>query len=125
MGLDNGVILEARIDIPHPQWDWMSKDPETEICYWRKFWGFRNEIVTTFGQEDECADIYLDKNGLLTFIEILETYLDRDYYINFGESIWTYEEYLVHNIECLENLKVVVKYLEENPDVKCYFYDSY
>lgn len=57
-------------------------------------------------------------------IEILEQYLDREYYED-NDSIWTFEEYLVYNIVCLLNLKILKNYLQEHPESKCYFYDSY
>lgn len=127
MGLDNGVIIKCRdVQLPYfKDYEWLAGAGEAEVCYWRKFWGFRNEIVTHFGQKEECDDIYLDYDNIDEFIEILEQFLDRQYYYDFGGSIWEYEQYLIHNIECLENLKVVKEYLKDHPDVKCYFYDSY
>lgn len=127
MGLDNGVIIKCReVNLPYfEDYEWLARAGESEVCYWRKFWGFRNEIVAHFKQKHECADIYLNPSKIDEFIEILEKFLDRDYYVDSGESIWDYEDYLIHNIRCLENLKCVRDYLVDHPDVKCYFYDSY
>lgn len=126
MGLDNGVIVKAKIEIPHNNaWWCISNEDKTEVAYWRKFWGFRNEIVETFGQESECADIPINDENIDKLITILEKYLDRDYFDDNANSIWEYHEYLIYNIRMLENLKVLSKYLKENPDTKCYFYDSY
>lgn len=85
----------------------------------------RDEITKHFEQESDCDDIYLNSSDIEDFIDILECYLDRDYYKENANSVWEYEEYLVHNIYALENLKVLKKYLEEFPNTKCYFYDSY
>lgn len=127
MGLDNGVVLKTKvpINIPHPPFDWHSDPDEHEVCYWRKFWGLRNTIVTEFHQTEECADVPLDAERVGRLRCILEEFLDRDFYEQYGDSIWDYEEYLIHNIECCENLAWLQNFLEEHPDEECYFYDSY
>lgn len=126
MGLDNGVVVKAKIEIPNDNNWWNDNNTnETDIAYWRKFWGFRNEVVKHFCQEEECADIPINNDNVDELITILEKYLDRNYYEENGDSIWEYHEYLIYNIRILENLKVLSKYLKENPDTKCYFYDSY
>jgi len=127
MGLDNGINIKCRdIDLPYfKDYKWLADNGESEVCYWRKFWGFRNDVVNHFGQEEECADIELDADKITELIEILEKYLERKFYNNYGDSIWDYEDYLIHNIQCLKNLKCVREYLKIHPDVRCYFYDSY
>ena len=89
MGLDNGIMIRGKhhpeLKLPHPPWEWGSND--VEICYWRKFWGFRNEMVVHFNQKEDCENIPLTTNDLLEVIEILETYLDRDYYDTNADSI--------------------------------------
>lgn len=81
MGLDNGVIVKAKIESPHNNaWWWSSNGDKTEVAYWRKFWGFRNEVVKTFGQESECANIPINNKNIDKLITILEKYLDRDYF---------------------------------------------
>lgn len=127
MGLDNGIMIRGKrhleLNLPYPAWDWGSRD--LEICYWRKFWGFRNEMVQRFHQKEECADIPLLVDDLQEVIEILENYLDRDYYEMNADSVWTYEEYLVRIIHDIENIQELIRYMNENHDVICYFYDSY
>ena len=127
MGLDNGVVLKTNLEVnyPHKEWDWRTDKQEYDICYWRKFWGFRNEVVSEFNQSKECVDIYLNANDVGKIRCILEQYLDRDYYNNNANSVWEYEEYLIHNINCLKYLEMLQNFLEEHPDEECYFYDSY
>lgn len=126
MGLDNGIVLKTKIkhDIS-PYFNRGIHPDEYDVCYWRKFWGFRNEVVREFKQREPCTDIPLDAEGIGRLRCILEQYLDRDYYENNGNSIWSYEEYLLHNIRCLKNLEILQNFLEEHPNEKCYFYDSY
>lgn len=126
MGLDNGVVLKTKIkhDIP-PYFDWRDNPDECDVCYWRKFWGFRDEVVLEFGQKEPCEDIPLDAERVGRLRCILEQYLDRSYYEDNGDSIWDYEEYLLHNISCLKNLEILQDFLEEHPNEECYFYDSY
>lgn len=68
------------------------------MAYWRKFWGFRNEVVEAFKQESECANIPINNENIDELITILEKYLDRDYFDENANSIWLYHEYLIHNI---------------------------
>mgnify|MGYP003302754993 CR=1 FL=1 len=110
--------------MPHPKkCKWLADGGKTEVCYWRKFWGFRNEVVDIF--DCNAEDLRLNPPKIDIIIETLEKFLERDYYDNYGDSIWEYDEYLLHNIECLQNLKCVKQYLINHPDVECYFYDSY
>lgn len=127
MGLDNGVVLKTNleVDCPHKSWDWRTDHQEHDLCYWRKFWGFRNAVVTEFHQTEECADIPLNAEKVGKLRCILEEFLDREFYEDNADSIWDYEEYLIHNIECCENLAWLQNFLEEHPDEKCCFYDSY
>ena len=127
MGLDNGVVLKTNLEVDHPHksWDWRTDHQEHDLCYWRKFWGFRNAVVTEFCQESECADIQLDAEKVGKLRCILEEFLDREFYEDNGESIWDYEDYLLHNIHCCENLAWLQNFLEEHPNEECYFYDSY
>lgn len=127
MGLDNGIVLKTNLEVnyPHKEWDWRTDKQEYDICYWRKFWGFRNIVVTEFHQTEECADIPLNAEKVGKLRCILEEFLDREFYEDNADSIWDYEEYLIHNIECCENLAWLQNFLEEYPDEKCCFYDSY
>lgn len=127
MGLDNGVVLRTNLEVDYPfkEWDWRTDKQEYDVCYWRKFWGFRNAVVTEFHQTEECADIPLNAEKVGKLRCILEEFLDREFYEDNADSIWDYEEYLIHNIECCENLAWLQNFLEEHPDEKCCFYDSY
>lgn len=127
MGLDNGVVLKTKfpVNIPHPPFDWHKDPDEHEVCYWRKFWGLRNTVVTEFHQIEECANIQLNAEGVGKLRCILEEFLDREFYEQNGDSIWDYEDYLLHNIECCKNLIWLQNFLEEHPNEECYFYDSY
>ena len=127
MGLDNGVVLRTNLEVDYPfkEWDWRTDKQEYDICYWRKFWGFRNAVVTEFHQTEECADIPLNAEKVGKLRCILEEFLDREFYEDNADSIWDYEEHLIHNIECCENLAWLQNFLEEHPDEKCCFYDSY
>ena len=127
MGLDNGVVLKTNLEVnyPYKEWDWRVDKQEFDICYWRKFWGLRNTVVTEFHQTEECADIPLNAEGVGKLRCILEEFLDREFYEQNGDSIWDYEDYLLHNIQCCENLTWLQNFLEEHPNEECYFYDSY
>lgn len=127
MGLDNGIMIRGKnhknLKLPHWTNDFWSND--TEICYWRKFWGFRNEMVEEFHQKEECDDIELTIDDLPKVIELLEQFLEREYFEDNADSPWTYEEYLIYIIRNIENINALIDYMEDHPEVTCYFYDSY
>lgn len=81
--------------------------------------------MSHFSPKHEGIDIPLNSGGIEDIIDILEQFLNREYYEENGESIWEYEDYLIYMIRNLENLKVVKEYLIKYPETKCIFYDSY
>ena len=55
MGLDNGIVLNKPTSvIPfYVKVDsWASSQDSVEICYWRKCWGIRDEILSLFPEAD-------------------------------------------------------------------------
>lgn len=127
MGLDNGLMIRGKnhknLNLPHKTNDYWSED--TEICYWRKFWGFRNDVVECFEQSEPCADISLTLDDLSAIITLLERYLDREWFDCYADSPWEYEEYLIYIIHNIENINALIDYMTDYPGVECYFYDSY
>ena len=135
MGLDNGIVIKVAPEkIPQlirtyvPKLAYYQND-EYELCYWRKCWGIRNDILDILYHHTDDIDstyefkiVYTDVQKI---IDVLVNYLDRKYWDDNADSIWDYEEMripLVYNIFILGWLK---DYLKENPETEVYFYDSY
>jgi hypothetical protein len=138
MGLDNGIVLKTKAKISHISLpkvikeDWLNKDYDKsiEVCYWRKCWGIRNEIIYDILQINEEAlyDYSLTIENINDIIDILKKYAyNKKYYEDNARSIWEFEEYndkLKEDIKRIKWLKRYMKYHKGNIE-KVTFYDSY
>ena len=59
------------------------------------------------------------------FDPFIMTDFDKEYYEDNANSVWEYEEMQEANLQYYMNLMWVKSYLESNPSVELYFYDSY
>ena len=102
-----------------------------EIIYHRKDWGWRNEIMHTFGWWDNKSDTQykfeLEKpSDVLLLIELTAQWLDEERWENEGSSIWGYQESArKHLITDISNLGIIYGWMLNNPDAYLEFYDSY
>ena len=101
-----------------------------EIIYHRKDWGWRNDIMNTFGWRTASIDQYkfeLERlSDVLTLIELTAKWLDKGRWEDEGSSIWEYEESARrHLIQDICNLAIIYGWMLNNPDVYLEFYDSY
>ena len=128
MGLDNGFICKniKRDEIPsYVRLPWDCRDEDIEIAYFRKCWGIRGEIIRLLHVKDDEYKIPVEKEDIIPIVKILMKYLDREYYDENADSIWEYDEYKENIQHSIINLMWLRVYMETNPDVTCYFYDSY
>lgn len=80
------VYIEALI----PEWFNEYKDAEedkTEVIYFRKFWGFRNEVKHKLHSADDEYITMLDPEYIAAMAAILFKFIDRDYYEDNADSI--------------------------------------
>lgn len=137
MGLDNGFyvrsnkrkitrdILPAGIVYP---FDTDYTDNGVEIIYHRKDWGWRTDIINTFGWRSMSENQYKFEMGpgqALRMIELTASWLDKERWENEGSSIWEYDEIKKILIRDISNLAIIYGFMLENPDVYLEFYDSY
>jgi hypothetical protein len=131
MGLDNGIYLQ---DIKREQikFPWFvilpfdrDYDDRTDICYWRKCWGIRNEIRSILHMSDNEYEHEVEEDDVPAIVRKLEDFLDEEYWENNADSIWEYDEFKPCLLQQIKNLLWLREYLKEHPNVKCYFYDSY
>ena len=137
MGLDNGFCVKSnrrqltREDLPEGIRYPFGKDYEgcPEIIYHRKYWGWRNDIMRTFGWWNEPEDHYKfeleSPADVLTLIELTAGWLDKERWEDEGSSIWEYDEARSHLVEDIGNLAIIYGWMLQNPDVYLEFYDSY
>ena len=137
MGLDNGIyvksnkrkvtrdMLPAGIQYPFEK----DYDDEVEIVYHRKDWGWRNDIMTTFGWRTAPVEQWKFEietpEQVLTLIELTARWLDGNRWEDEGDSIWEYIDVRPHLINDLCNLAIIYGFMQTNPDIYLVFYDSY
>ena len=133
MGLDNGICIKniPKEDIPSFVKSYTDFDNDIEICYWRKCWNIRNDIMNRFhGYDNEYT--YLEREDIPAIIKILESWLSESKWTEAYEdndTIWEYDEYRKNDlIQQIINLKWLYEYLKDYPPAEkedFYFYDSY
>lgn len=127
MGLDNGIILycsdEDYLKFPYPDTADLGETYK-HIAYWRKCWNIRRDIINKLHYKDGDTST-IDLEDVSALIRILKPYLNENYWNENDDSIWSYEEMFDKTYEILINLEYLKKYLKDNPNVKCEFYDSY
>lgn len=136
MGLDSGFVLKSdkrkltREDLPNSIRFPFSKDygEGIDITYGRKWWGVRGELLSNIDWDNIKDNYYFyieNPNKLISVIEILASWLNKDRWENEGGSIWTYDEARSNIINWIINLAILSEWLKQNPDCYLYFYDSY
>ena len=119
MGLDNGVILNKPTGAT-------PSHISVEICYWRKCWGIRNEILCLFPEtepNDSCLD--LTPEHIRAIRRILRSFMNQNKWEEEGDSIWSYSTIRPRLTKHWSALWKLEKYMRKNPDAKAYFYDSW
>lgn len=141
MGLDNGILLKTHNKINLDDWEivpeyttiefdeFLTKEYKDgyyyEICYWRKYWGLRNDIMHDLNFKDENGGHYeIEKaNDLKIIIKDIEYYLENPN--EWSCPVWTIDEASPNLAQTIINLSWLYKYKEQNPSARIIFYDSY
>lgn len=139
MGLDNGFYVKSNrraitremlpAGIQYP-FDKDYEDGAVEIVYHRKDWGWRNDIMNTFGWHNNLEDQWkfeLDTpEQVMTLIELTAKWMDEERWEDEGNSIWEYNPTARrHLVEDICNFTLIYGFMLTNPDVYLEFYDSF
>lgn len=130
MGLDNGIELRTHKETLH------HRSNNIEICYFRKCWGIRDEILgilkdnhSNYNFSEIGGGMYdLDSKDVKDIKKIIKRFLDEDYFNDYADSkIFTYEEYKPILKKAYKNLKWLRWYLWlcSSNVRRLWFYDSY
>ena len=130
MGLDNGIVIKkndhtAAIDAKLVDlFEELTYSEEYEVCYWRKCYNLRNEILYIINRKfDEEYEYRLNAEDVEQIIEYLQS-LDADTWNDSGPSLWEWEEMEEHILQDINNLSTLVELMKEY-DLDVVFYDSY
>ena len=90
-----------------------------EIIYWRKNYGLC-----------EAIDSYLADNRIIKtpeqiyqIIKIIVNFMNKKVWEKQGNSMWSYKEVLPYLRQNINNLVVMINFMEQNPDVYLEFYN--
>lgn len=135
MGLDNSIEVKRNAytsSIPELRQFELEYDKtheyDFEICYWRKCWNIRSDILWIIGERfGDQYEYALDKEDIDQIIKLLESY-NADDFEDSGSCIWDWDDedypYSEKIQQDIEKLKVL-KRLMDKYELEVYFYDSY
>ena len=135
MGLDNSIEVKRNAytsSIPELRQFALEYDKnheyDFEICYWRKCWNIRNDILWIIGERfSDKYEYALDKEDIDQIIKLLESY-NTDNFEDSGSCIWDWDDeeypYSEKIQQDIESLKVL-RQLMDKYELDVYFYDSY
>ena len=126
--MDNGIVIKKNdktVNIEDKLANTFEEyRTEYSVTYWRKCWNLRNEILYIINHRyDEEFEYALDAECVEQIIEYLRS-LDADTWNDSGDSLWDWEEMEEHIRQDIENLSVLVEFMQEY-DLDVVFYDSY
>lgn len=129
MGLDNGFILKNvdKATIPKFIWydDTYMKENEIVLIYWRKCWGLREAVMNVLHMSDTDGEKQVEAEDIPAILRKLYPFLSKEYWEDNADSIWTFDEKIDSFIQDILNLKWLEEYMQDHPEITCYFYDSY
>ena len=131
MGLDNGICIRNVKPRQLRFWPFvfddseLSSDEDAQICYWRKCWNIRREILEIAGGEDETYEYALSAKDLLAVRSAIKRYLKSPDEWDESDSIWTFEEMKLVLRRQAAALWWLALYKRLHPKKEIYFYDSY
>ena len=135
MGLDNSIEIKRNVytnSIPELRQFELEYDKayeyDFEICYWRKCWNIRNDILWIIGERlSDKYEYTLDKEDIDQIIKLLESY-NADNFEDSGGCIWDWDDeeypYSEKIQQDIASLKVL-RQLMDKYELEVYFYDSY
>ena len=132
MGLDNGIEIKRRADLPalaFTQFDeeYRAKhNYDLEVAYWRKCWNVRSIImdVLKVKEDNDCYTTMTieDVDAVITALCKInkKNWLDR------GSTIWDWKEFKGIQRRNIRNLRRLRYMMRKKPEVfEVYFYDSW
>lgn len=131
MGLDNGITIKnvTRAQLPRFNYpfDTDYTEGEVEVCYWRKWWSFRNAIIGCLQEsdDDETYEYKLSISDVRYIRQLLINYLRHPERFNNANNYWTFDDVKYGIRKDIRNLQLLARWMRHHPDKEVYFTDSY
>lgn len=132
MGLDNGIVVKLAeiqnekirdiLAVFAPSYH----PTEAEVCYWRKCWGIRKDILDIAAgntYQGNNGHFFLSIEDIDKIIALLKTYNKKNW--DSLDTIWEWDEVKNTIQHQIKKLKILKKCMIKDPTVSPYFYDSY
>lgn len=117
MGLDNSIVIQKRLngeevsikDVLEEEYSNNYFGMITgDVCYWRKFWGFRNIVMHDILKSDEYKEV-LSLDDLIEITVTLEKFLEVTFFENnAGNSVWSWREYVGTIAQTVANMRLLI-----------------
>ena len=131
MGLDTGITIKnvTRAQLPRFNYpfDTDFTEGEVEVCYWRKWWSFRNRIVNRLceSMDDERYEYRLSISDVRYMRQLLVNYLHHPASFESENNYWTFDDVKYWIRKDIRNLQLLARWMRHHPDKEVYFSDSY
>lgn len=107
MGLDNGLIFKVKCPS-------LNFERKYEVCYFRKYWGLRDEILEIFNTEDEQYLYSVSEEDLYAIDGLFEHYCFIDNVRDADLStIWSNIEELYHMRNQIVHIRFALEFCNE------------
>lgn len=132
MGLDNGIEIKRRTDLPSLAFAYFDEEYrakynyDLEVAYWRKCWNVRSiimDILNVREDNDSCTAMTIDDiDAVITAL----CRINKKNWLDYGSTIWDWEEFKGIQRRNIRNLRRLRHMMRKKPEVfEVYFYDSW
>ena len=100
---------------------------EVEVCYWRKWWSFRNCIINRLckSTDDERYEYKLSISDVRYMRQLLVNYLHHPEIFDSENNYWCFADMKNEIRKDIRNLQLLARWMRHHPDKGVFFYDSY
>ena len=123
------MVFRTKTPVKIPKWaggrGFLQHDYGGEVCYWRKCWGLREDVINALGERDEEFDYYLTADDVFIIRKIIVGYFFNPR--RWRGSIWEWKEIWRRQFRHILSLGWLERYMRHHPDdiEWVIFYDSY
>lgn len=132
MGLDNGIEIKRRADLPTQAFAYFDEEwrkinnYNLEVAYWRKCWNVRSIIMGILDvREDNDSYTTMTIDDIDAVITAL-CKINKKNWLDCGSTIWEWKEFKGIQRDNIRNLRRLRHMMRKEPEVfEVYFYDSW
>jgi len=132
MGLDNGIEIKRRADLPTLAFAYFDEEYrakhnyDLEVAYWRKCWNVRRIIIDVLDvREDNDSYTTMTIDDVDAVITAL-CKINKKNWLDCGSTIWDWKEFKGIQRRNIRNLRRLRHMMRKKPEVfEVYFYDSW